>query len=278
MKGHTFFIEDAIETKNLLEYNLVIKTKRSFSLLNSDQQPSSFWITHPDNILRGNHAVNSDNYGFWYDTKPHPTGPSYDPNICGEFSAVGEFSNNVAHGHGRYGLRLFHNLVPRTYPCKPITYDKSRPDDPFWENPPITAHFVNYTGYKNLRNGFISFQAGDVHLENFKVADNVLVGIEFESVSAAWDGQAQVNGAVVVGRSDNADEITNSSSSRGIAGPRTENFQIHNARFYNFDVGGMAALGSCSHCDIICSTDSGARTTKLSKIYFDPSNKVKIRF
>lgn len=35
-KGHTFFIEDAAETKNYLEKNLAILTKKSWSLLNSD--------------------------------------------------------------------------------------------------------------------------------------------------------------------------------------------------------------------------------------------------
>ena len=34
--GHTFFIEDAIETKNYLENNLAILTRRSMSLLNTD--------------------------------------------------------------------------------------------------------------------------------------------------------------------------------------------------------------------------------------------------
>jgi hypothetical protein len=34
--GHTFFIEDAVETKNFLDGNLAIKTKRSWSLLNTD--------------------------------------------------------------------------------------------------------------------------------------------------------------------------------------------------------------------------------------------------
>lgn len=222
--------------------------------------------------------MGSDNYGFWYDTKPHPTGPSFDANVCGENEPVGEFANNVAHGVGRYGLRLFHNLVPREKPCQDISYDASRPDDPFWQNRPITSRFVNYTGYKNLRNGFISFQAGDVRLENFRVADNILVGIEFESVTSSWDGQAQINGAVVVGMSENADETTIASSLRGIQGPRSENFQIHNVRFYGFTNENHTALSSCSHCEIICSTDSGARTTKLSKIYFHPENKVKVKF
>lgn len=34
--GHTIFVEDAAETKNLIEYNVVAGTKPSFSLLNTD--------------------------------------------------------------------------------------------------------------------------------------------------------------------------------------------------------------------------------------------------
>lgn len=80
--GHTFFIEDAFETKNYVDGNLAILTKRSWSLLNTDQTPASFWITHPDNIFRNNHAAGADRYGFWFDLQPHSTGPSYDPNVC----------------------------------------------------------------------------------------------------------------------------------------------------------------------------------------------------
>ena len=79
--GHTFFIEDAVETKNLVKNNLAVKTKISWSLLNTDQTPASFWITHPDNQFIGNHAAGSDKYGFWMDFKPNPTGPSYTPNV-----------------------------------------------------------------------------------------------------------------------------------------------------------------------------------------------------
>jgi hypothetical protein len=84
--GHVFFIEDAAETKNLIQENLAVLTKASFSLLITDQTPASFWITHPDNIFRGNHAAGSDRYGFWFDTKPNSMGPSYDLNICPENS------------------------------------------------------------------------------------------------------------------------------------------------------------------------------------------------
>jgi len=111
--GHAVFIEDAVETKNLIVNNLVVDTRASDSLLNTDQTPGSFWITHPDNIFRGNHAAGSDRYGYWFDLQVHSTGPSLDVNICPENSKLGEFRDNVAHSNGRYGLRIFHQLIPR---------------------------------------------------------------------------------------------------------------------------------------------------------------------
>jgi hypothetical protein len=36
VKGHTIFIEDAIESKNFIYKNLVISTIKSMSLLNTD--------------------------------------------------------------------------------------------------------------------------------------------------------------------------------------------------------------------------------------------------
>ena len=45
--GHTYFFEDAIETKNILEDNIAFLTRASASLLNTDMTPASFWITNP---------------------------------------------------------------------------------------------------------------------------------------------------------------------------------------------------------------------------------------
>lgn len=36
IKGHTVFIEDAVEKKNYIVKNLIMKAKRSWSLLNTD--------------------------------------------------------------------------------------------------------------------------------------------------------------------------------------------------------------------------------------------------
>lgn len=181
--GHCYFFEDAIETKNLLEDNIAFLTKRSFSLLNTDMTPASYWITNPDNILRRNRAAGSDRYGFWFDLKEHPTGPSFNPTICPINVPLGEFSNNVAHSNGVYGVRVFHGHAPRKYPCLPI-------DDVNGTNPSITAVFKDILSYKNMDNGFIIEQSGDVRLENFIAADNLVAGAEYSLTDETIDGKA----------------------------------------------------------------------------------------
>lgn len=112
---------------------------------------------------------------------------------------------------------------------------------------------------------------GDVRLENFKVADNLLAGIEFEKTLNITNGTGvHIYDSLIIGRSDNADELTNKTDSRGIIGPRTENFFVNKLRFFGFDVGNKAAIAGCSHCFSPPSTDSGARTLSFANIYFDP--------
>jgi cell surface hyaluronidase len=115
--GHTFFIEDAAETKNIYDHNLAIKTKASDSLLSTDQTPGGFWITHPDNVVTNNAIAGTDAYGYWYDMQDHAIGPSFDLNICPPYAKLGEFRSNTVHGPKKYGLRIHHGHMPRTNPC-----------------------------------------------------------------------------------------------------------------------------------------------------------------
>jgi hypothetical protein len=209
-KGHTFFIEDGIETKNLLEHNLALLTQRSWSLLNTDQSPASFWITNPDNIFKNNHAGGSDRYGFWFDLKVNPTGPSADSNVFPIYTPLGEFSGNVAHSNVRYGLRVFHGIIPRSDHSDPTTT--------------IPSTFENFLGYKNGRNGAIFEKIGGITISKFTVTDNILGGIEVSLTGEALDGDAVIDGALVVGHSANADDETLGCSAHGIITARTENF------------------------------------------------------
>jgi hypothetical protein len=63
--GHTYFLEDGVETKNIIRSNLGVLTLESLSLLATDATPATFWIVNADNIVVGNAAAGSKNYGFW---------------------------------------------------------------------------------------------------------------------------------------------------------------------------------------------------------------------
>ena len=207
--GHTYFIEDGAETKNILKDNLAVKSKRSWSLLNTDQTPASFWITHPDNTFIGNHAAGSDRYGFWFDLQIHPTGPSFDASICPEFSQLGEFTGNVAHSNGRYGLRFFHRFTPSDDPCAALATgahsNREQPDPT--KITPIVTHIRDFLGYKNKRTALIGTEIGALKFHNIRAADNILSDVEFSNTMAGpWLNSSDdyhLQDALLVGCSDN---------------------------------------------------------------------------
>lgn len=125
--GHNYFIEDGIETQNLLQYNLAISSIQVWTMLQTDISVASFWVTHPSNHFRYNHAAGSDFYGFWYEIKTNPDGPSACNDVCPIGNPLGDCHDNVAHSNVRFGLRIF-KLAPRTYPCSPLsTWDDTDP-------------------------------------------------------------------------------------------------------------------------------------------------------
>ena len=276
--GHTFFIEDAIERNNIIHYNLVMMTKRSMSLLNTDQTPGSFWITNPDNSFVGNHAAGSDRYSYWFDLQEHSMGPSANENVCPINEKLGQFDDNVAHSNGRYGLRIFHGLLPRKFPCSPIVYDATNTTDPYHQNPLITANFNRLVAWKNKRNGAIAESVADVRFNDFKTADNVLAGIEFSINGHVKANKTSINNALIIGKTANTEDLLEWSKPHGIIMPRREWFVLDGAKFFNFNWNNAAALGTCSHCFHNAATDSGARTMDVANLVFDSTVTKKIRY
>jgi hypothetical protein len=274
--GHTIFLEDGGETQNVIEYNLIILTKQTFSLLVIDSTPASIWIRHPDNIIRGNHCAGSDHYGTWLDVITHPSGPSIDTNVCPRNSKLGVFEDNVTHSNARYGLRIHDGLLPRKYPCLEM------PSDPFNDsNPHILAKFENHLSYKNRKNGSIAERLGYVQFLNFKVADNRVGGMEVSLTEDIDNGYAKISDALIVGRSANteADLDDLEIGPHGIITPRSEGFTVENVQFYNFNHWeDGAALGTCSHCFHAAATDSGARTVTVRQLTFDETVPKRIRY
>mmetsp|Transcript_29266 Transcript_29266/g.28408 ORF Transcript_29266/g.28408 Transcript_29266/m.28408 type:complete len:136 (-) Transcript_29266:3369-3776(-) len=130
----------------------------------------------------------------------------------------------------------------------------------YHENPLITAKYEKFLGYKNKINGAIAERMGDVWFRDFKVADNLVAGIEFSLTGEVGDNAARISKAIVVGHSANDLEMIASGTRYGIITPRTENFTVTKVDFYNFNESTDAAIGSCSHCFHGAATDSGART------------------
>jgi hypothetical protein len=193
-------------------------------------------------VLTNNAIAGTDAYAYWYDMQTTAIGPSFDPNICPEFTKLGAFANNTAHSTRKYGLRIFHALIPRTYPCRSSPYDRDYlskgKTDPYWVNPKIPAIFENLIAWKCGRNGAITERTGHVEFQNFRVADNGIAGMEFSIIEDISDqGRAKVNGGLVVGNTGLNDEDGRLESAElwGVIGPRSEYFSVEGTTFFNLD-------------------------------------------
>ena len=97
VKGHNFFIEDGIETHNVLQYNLAISSLESWNMMQTDISVASYWITNPTNHISYNRAAGGDFYGFWYEIRPRPDGPSATSDACSIGNPLGESHHNTVH-------------------------------------------------------------------------------------------------------------------------------------------------------------------------------------
>lgn len=146
-------------------------------MLQTDTSTASFWITNPTNDFIGNVAAGGDFYGIWYEIKEHPDGPSATMDVCPMGNPLGTVTNNIAHSNIRFGLRIF-VLASRLYPCDPIRNDTD-PNDPWSYNPSQQSLFSNFTVYKNLEDGVLAEETGNVVFDNFIIAENYHAGVEF---------------------------------------------------------------------------------------------------
>lgn len=74
---------------------------------------------------------------------------------------------------------------------------------------------------------------------------------------------------MVIGKTSNTEKALDGLSPIGFFGPRTEGFQVNGLKFYNYDFNKAAGIANCSHCWHDNATDSGSRTVRFSKLYFE---------
>ncbi|MFN3391021.1 MAG: G8 domain-containing protein [Meiothermus ruber] len=248
--GHCYFLEDGAETKNLIEGNLGILTrepdpaKGEEGVIPTDKTPATFWISHPDNIVRNNVAAGSDHTGFWYALPENPTGPSATTTIWPRRTPLGEFSGNVAHSNWD-GLMVDRGPNKDTLKAEPTVYNPrtnpSNLSNNNTENPPVVAEFKNFTAYKNRGNA--AWLRGINHkVTGAKLADNA-IGMTFASQESTLED------SLIVGDSNNKGFPENWEF-RGVdgrslprswpvsaGGPIADNFPIRGFEFYDGKVG-----------------------------------------
>jgi hypothetical protein len=155
IRGHAIFLEDAVERRNLLENNLVLKVRHPFfgdtapsscpmqmvygtserncALLEHerrDNQPSGFWLVNPDNIVRGNAVADSAGHGFWLAFPTRVMGSNKLVSLNGinakPFNLpFGVFENNVAHSLSENGVHI--DSVPKNSETGELEGNKYQP-------------------------------------------------------------------------------------------------------------------------------------------------------
>uniref|UniRef100_A0A3B4Y5A4 PKHD1 like 1, tandem duplicate 2 n=1 Tax=Seriola lalandi dorsalis TaxID=1841481 RepID=A0A3B4Y5A4_SERLL len=268
--GGAFFIEDGIETENILQYNLAVFVKQSTSLLNDDVTPAAYWVTNPNNIIRHNAAAGGTHFGFWYRMHEHPDGPSYDPNICQKRVPLGEFHNNTVHSQGWFGLWIFKDFFPmKNGGCR------SRSPQP--------AVFNTLTTW-NCEKGAEWVNVGAVQFNGFVMVNNEKAGIEAKRIfqwavsSFGEEGGATVSNSTIVGHVDELALGDDYCTRLGVITPFDDGMSVLNTKFLNFDRSSCAAIGVTT-IDGTCGDRCGGWAVRFSGVqYVNSPNKAKFRW
>jgi len=153
--GHCFTLEDGGEVNNVFRNNLGALTKKVSTLISdkeTDDEPSTFWITNPQNSFENNVAAGSEGSGFWFELKTRVRGSSaaLHPGVNPSQLPLQYFVGNVAHSNGS-GLK--------TYPGAGY-------------NPSEEAAFIDSKMYRNRGSGIFLHNSHNFLIQGGIFADN----------------------------------------------------------------------------------------------------------
>ncbi len=217
-KGHGIFFEDGAEHDNVVTGNLIFATRAPADdkrILPSDSSPASYWITNPDNVIRGNVAGGSDGFGFWLAFPEHPTGlfailnPALDAATWPRRTALGEFASNTTHSNGRDGLHLDNG--PRSDGTTEATYYSAHADPADDDSDELVTTMRGLVSYKNRDHG-AWLRGANQRLVESTLADNA-IGATFAN------DESMLQDSFVVGESANTGTAEKWEITRGQVGP-----------------------------------------------------------
>ncbi|XP_069115224.1 fibrocystin-L-like [Argopecten irradians] len=229
--GGAFFLEDGIESGNIIQYNLAIFVLDSSSLLNDDVTPASFWCTNPNNTIQHNTAAGGSHFGFWYRMHNHPEGPSFTSSVCPKLMTLGVFRNNSAHSFGWFGLWIFPTYTPRVGGvCGSAN--------------PTPAVFESFFTWNNEK-GVETVNTGALQFVDIQAVANKKAGFEGKLIVEGEDAsnpgnEAALKDSLIVGHASFSPSSV--CTNGAIVYPYGFGFQTNNVEFVNFDRSGCSAF------------------------------------
>ena len=202
--GHGLFMEDAVERRNVIEGNLIVTIRNPEEpLLNHEGGvfqggSSAFWLTNPDNIVRGNVGVDAEGVGFWLSFPEMTLGLHKDVDLVPSSMALGVFDDNVAHSNQIFGLNLDWVTADDEGSVTERLYMPTSDGEPDRLDNLIRFELHRFVTYKHWDGGMWNRAVGADYLD-WRVADNGGVGF-------AGAGQVgNIENCLIVGRSLNDD-------------------------------------------------------------------------
>jgi hypothetical protein len=179
IKGHAIFLEDAVERRNVIENNLTLKMRVPAKPLQKHDTevfqggPSGFWLTNPDNIVRGNAAADAQGNGFWMSFPRKPLGLSKNVKILPDRLPHGVFEDNVGHSTRAPAVMLEWVPTNDAGDLSPNKYIPTRDggEDRYNENR-VRFTLKRITTYKSLDGGYRNRVSWPDYIE-WVAADNV---------------------------------------------------------------------------------------------------------
>lgn len=188
--GHCFMTEDGQEQYNVFRDNLGALTRRVNVLIpedgridgeETDDRPSTFWMTNPTNSWEGNVAAGSQDNGFWLELRSSVRGPEADlyPDFNPRKAPLTLFKDNVAHSNRNVSYSLHSGIIKlMTSSTSTLTlysslhFQKGIRTYPQGFEPPGEAMFVGCRSYRNEEDGVFFHNSKDLSVIGGVYADN----------------------------------------------------------------------------------------------------------
>ncbi len=143
--GHAIYLEDAVERRNIIDGNLVLKVRfpavaDALKLHDVSEQwgletgASGMWASNPDNTVTNNTFADAEGFGLWMAFPAQPVGPNANVPILPYRMALGNYDNNTMHSNGLRGVMLDNAEIDNIGTVQSIQYRPTSDGLDNWEN------------------------------------------------------------------------------------------------------------------------------------------------